>query len=87
MDLSFLIQFAPLVVSYAGQWLKAHKAIPTVVAQLLLLAVGVGFYFTAHPYSAENSQWLRDAVMWAFALPGLSSVAASVGVAPKTDSK
>lgn len=78
--------FAAAAVGAAGQWLKAQKRFPTYVASGILLGVGFAFYVLSHPYNGEHG-WLSDGLMWASGLPGIASMSASVGVAPKTDSK
>lgn len=79
------LAFAAGAVSYLGQWMKAQKRIPTLAVQATLLGLGFGFYWLSHPFSGADG-WLRDGFMWSCGLPGIASMSAGGGVAPKTDS-
>ena len=95
---AFFVAFAPILsggdaltvaaalVAYAGQWLKAQKAFPTLATQGILLGIGFAFYWVSHPFGGADG-WLRDGFMWASGLPGIASMSAATTVAPKTDSK
>jgi predicted tellurium resistance membrane protein TerC len=73
-------------VGWAGQFLKAHKAFPTPLAHAALFAIGFGLYaMVKHPTSTD-AEWFSNAVAWALAGSGVSSIAGSTGLAPKTDS-
>ena len=71
---------------WAGQFLKAHKAFPTPLAHGILFSVGFVVYALVHHPSADNAEWFSNAVAWALAACGASSVAGGTGLAPKTDS-
>lgn len=71
---------------WAGQFLKAHKAFPTPLAHGILFCVGFGIYALAHHPTADNAEWFSNAVAWALAGSGVSSIAGASGLAPKTDS-
>ena len=73
-------------VGWAGQFLKAHKAFPTPLAHAALFAVGFGLYAMVHHPTATDAEWFSNAVAWALAASGASSIAGSTGLAPKTDS-
>lgn len=78
--------FAAVALSYAGQWMKGQKRIPTIAVQGVLLGIGFAFYWLSHPFSGADG-WLRDGLMWSSGLPGIASMSAGVGIAPKTDSR
>lgn len=72
-------------VGWAGQFLKAHKAFPTPLAHGIMFCAGFAVYaLVSHP-TASNAEWFSNAVAWAMASSGASSIAGSSGLAPKTD--
>lgn len=76
---------AGIVLGYAGQWLKAFKKLSTPVAQLIIAALAVGLYsLEARP--TWGTQWFTEAVKFALAALGVSSITAAVKAAPPTDS-
>lgn len=76
---------AAVILSYLGQWAKASK-FPTLAVQGTLLGIGFAFYWLSHPLTGADG-WLRDGLFWSSGLPGISSMSAALGVAPKTDSR
>lgn len=71
---------------WAGQFLKAHKAFPTPLAHGIMFALGIVLYSLVHHPAATDAEWFSNAVAWALAGSGVSSIAGSTGLAPKTDS-
>ncbi len=98
MLLSAFIAFAPIlgegdafmalsaIISWLGQWMKSQKRIPNIVVQGAMLGIGFAFYWHRHPFDGADG-WLRDGLMWSSGLPGMASIAGSLGLAPKTDSR
>lgn len=80
------VSFAAVALSYVGQWLKAQKAIPSIIVQGALMGIGFAFYILSHPFTGADG-WLRDGFLWSAGLPGIASMSGSTGIAPKTDSK
>ena len=77
------VTLATFLIGYAGQWFKSHPKIPAWAPQAVMLAIGFGCYFLSHPLVHEYAYW-RDGILFSFGLPGISSVSASTGLAPKT---
>lgn len=75
------------VFGWGGQWLKAHKEFPSLLAHSIMVAVGLGLYSLVHHPTADDVDWLTNAFAWATAPSGASSILASAGLASKTDSK
>ena len=72
---------------WSGQWLKAHKEFPTLLAHAIMVGVGVVLYALMHHPDPNDVDWLSNAFAWATAPSGVSSILASAGLAYKTDSK
>lgn len=77
---------ASVVLGYITQLVKAHKNIPTSLAQVVAFAIAFGFYAAGHHDTPLADVWFRDGVAWALAVLGWSSVAGASKLAPKTDS-
>lgn len=77
--------FAAIALGYVGQWLKAFKKFPTWGVQLTLGLAAVGLYALDTPFRADPA-WFKAALMWAFSVLGVASVAAAAKAAPPTDS-
>ena len=77
------VALATLAFGYTAQFAKAHPRIPSWVVDVVQLAIGAGIYMLGHPPVADYI-YVRDCIVWAFALPGLSSTAGHAGFAPKT---
>lgn len=76
-----------VILGVIGQHLKAFKNIPTSAVQAILLLLGVGCFALQNPPSQPLTSWVISAIMWGFAVIGVASGSASIGVAPKTDSR
>ena len=81
------LAIAALAVGYLSQHAKAYKKIPTPAVQVVAFTVGFACYALGHHWTPDNTQWLENGVAWAIAVPGVSSLAGGVGLAPHTDSK
>lgn len=77
---------AGILLSYAGQWLKAIKGFPTAGAQCIIVAMALVLYALDVPPVAPWPAWLKGAIVWGLAVLGGSSLAAGVKAAPRTDS-
>jgi len=77
------VSFATFLIGYFGQYAKAHPKIPAWTIDIVQWGVGFGCFLLSHPIVADYPYW-RDAILFAFSLPGLSSVAGHTGLAPKT---
>jgi hypothetical protein len=73
------------VVGYAGQYLKAHPKFPVPVAHLIMATIGFGLYAAMKHPTASDTEWWANAVAWTGMGSGFSSMAASMGIAPKTN--
>lgn len=76
---------AALISGWVGQWIKAHKNVPTIVVNFALLGVGVLFFWISTPLTGPWRPWLMSAVTWGLATIGASTFSATTGMAPKTD--
>jgi hypothetical protein len=77
------VALAALVTGYVAQFGRAHPKVPAWTMDASVLGIGIGCYILAHPPLDDYSYW-RDALAFAFALPGIGSVAGHIGLAPKT---
>ena len=76
-----------LALGWVGQHLKAIKSFPTPAAQAIVFGCALALYSVkVHP-EFSSADWFTNAVAWALAALGVSSVVASSGLAPKTDSR
>lgn len=76
---------AAVLLGYVGQWLKAFKKLPTPAVQAAIGLLAVGLYALESPFRPDPA-WFKAAVTWAFAVLGVSSVAAATKAAARTDS-
>lgn len=83
---------AGLLVALVGQYLNRFQRIPSEAVKLALAVIGATLYGTlvvhptAWPPAPAFAAWFDDALLWAFALPGMASL---IGLAPgmKTNSR
>jgi hypothetical protein len=74
---------AALIIGYVAQFARAHPNIPAWSMDVAVLGIGLGCFIIANPPVGDIVYW-RDAIAFAFALPGIGSVSAHIGLAPKT---